>query len=50
MKSKVYIEKEKALKEVFGENVNLQLNSDWSKAIQGKKHILSFIHFCFRVV
>ena len=38
MKSEVYTEKKgKALKEINVEDVNLQLNSDWLKAMQGKK-------------
>ena len=51
MKSKVHTEKKgKALKEVDVEYVNLQLTSDWFKAVQGRKHFLSFIPLCFRVV
>ena len=51
MKSKVYTEKKgKTLKEVNVEDVNMKLNSDWLKAIPGKKHPLSFIPWCFRVV
>ena len=38
MKSKVYTEKGKAFKEVNVQDVNLQPNSDWFKAMQGKKH------------
>ena len=50
MKSKVYIEnKGNTFKEVNVEDVNLQLNSDWFKAMQGKKY-LSFIPLCLRVV
>ena len=39
MKSKVYTEKKgKALKEVNVQDVDMQLNSDQFKAVQGKKH------------
>ena len=51
MKSKVYTEKRgRALKEVDVEDVNFQLNSDRFKAMQGKKHFLSFVPLCFKLV
>ena len=50
IKIKLYTEKKgKVLKEVNFEDVNLQLNSDWFKEMQGKKHFLSFIPLCFSV-
>ena len=51
MKSKVYTEKkERAFKEVDVEDVNLQLNSDKFKVMQGKKPSFIICSLSFKLV